>query len=565
MLKRFRKQLSFAVVCLAWAAGLDAQTITQYDAVRDRAPRAEPSLAAPGVAGSSFMDPAFGTVVRRVTDRLTRPGFPDRSYRTPSSTHQNAWSASGRYFFVVSTDGTIVPFAFDPSDGRARRLAGRADEGGSVLRFYIEPHFSYTRDGIVYGAMSGGTLRTIDQYDVSTDIYTRLLDLDTLVSGLANTFVGGIGSSAGPVERIFAFFGGSSQDRHRYLVVFDAANPASRRLLDTRASRLDGRPTARLDFFIHAAAIDRSGRFVTLYPAAADRGAPRNAAPNYVWDLQTDTFVELPSIEARSNGHDAYGYGVRVNQDCCTSTEWDAAQWQLRSLQSPLVTQDVISSVLTPRQVYLADHPTWHNARPDAAVPFITALYRFGDNPVPWRAWDDEIVAVQAGVQPGDVWRLAHHRSDVRHDVDASRISFWYTPRPNVSPDGRWVLFTSNWEKSLGTDPGGDAGTRARQDVFLLQLRGSSSTPAPAPDEGPTVITTTTLPDARLRRAYSVLLAARGVPDGATWHIASGALPTGMRLHPRTGAIGGAAREAGTFTFTVAVGSATRTLTLRVR
>jgi hypothetical protein len=555
------------LACAAWTGAAAAQAPpTRYDAVHDRAPRPEPALPAPGIGGSSFLDPAFGTVTRRLTDRLTRPGIPDRSYRTPSGTHQNAWSASGRHFFVVSTDGTIVPFAFDPSNGRASRLPGRAEEGGSVLRFYSEPHFSYTRDGVVYGAASGGSLRTIDQFDFSTDTYTRLLDLESLVPGLGSTYVGGIGSSAGPVERVFAFFGGASQDRHRYLVVFDAARPSARRLLDTRASRLDGRPTDRLDFFLHAAAIDRSGRFVTLYPAAADRGAPRNAAPNYVWDLETDRFVELPGIAARSNGHDAYGYGVRVNQDCCTSTEWDAAQWQLRALHAPLATEDVIAPVMAPRQVYLADHPTWHNARPDVAIPFISALYRYGENTVPWRAWDDEIIAVQVGTRPAEVWRLAHHRSDVRQDADPSRISFWYTPRPNVSPDGRWVLFTSNWEKSLGTDPAGDAGTRARQDVFLLRLEGTAGPAPPAPpDGGEVAITTTTLPDARLRRVYSAQLNATGVPEGATWRIAGGGLPSGLRLHPQTGAIGGAAREAGTFTFSVSVGGATQTFNLRVR
>ncbi|MGH9408667.1 MAG: hypothetical protein ACRD1V_04365, partial [Vicinamibacterales bacterium] len=50
-------------------------------------------------------------------------------------------------------------------------------------------------------------------------------------------------------------------------------------------------------------------------------------------------------------------------------------------------------------------------------------------------------------------------------------LGFWYTPRPNVAPDGRWVLFTSNWEKTLGTDPRADATERARQDVLLLKLK----------------------------------------------------------------------------------------------
>jgi hypothetical protein len=50
---------------------------------------------------------------------------------------------------------------------------------------------------------------------------------------------------------------------------------------------------------------------------------------------------------------------------------------------------------------------------------------------------------------------LAHHRSLYE------RGGFWDTPRGNVSPDGRYFIFTSNWERSLGD--------RAR-DVFLLEL-----------------------------------------------------------------------------------------------
>lgn len=81
-----------------------------------------------------------------------------------------------------------------------------------------------------------------------------------------------------------------------------------------------------------------------------------------------------------------------------------------------------------------------------------------------------------------EVWRLAHHRSDVRHDGDPLRSSFWYTPRANISGDGRWVLFTSNWEKTLGTDPGAEVGGAARQDVFLLELKpATTGDPEPEP------------------------------------------------------------------------------------
>jgi hypothetical protein len=439
-------------------AAVLAQASLTYDAVTDRGPRAEPALVRLGGAGFSFNDPVFGSRIWRVTDRLTRPNQPDRSYRTPSATHLNAWSVKSSYFYVVSTDGTIVPFAFDPSSGAAAKL--------DPLNFYTEPQFSAVDDNIIFGGASGGTLRTIDQYDFSTGRYTRLLDLDAVVKpSLKGTFIGGIVSSAGPIERILVFFGGSSQDKHRFVIVFDKNAPKSRSVLDV----------STLNFSLHHATLDRSGRYVMLYPTAPDLAPPRNAAQVYVWDTQTNTTTALPTA-AIPGGHDTFGFGVAVNKDCCNLTTWDAAQWQIRSLAAPLVSRDLIRPILAPKETYLADHSTWNNARPDRLVPFITATYRYGPEASPWRAWDDEILAVQTDVSDGgaEVFRLAHHRSDVTKDGAAGETSFWYMPRPNVSQDGGWVLFTSNWEKTLGTDPKAPAGERARQDVFLLRLKPAS-------------------------------------------------------------------------------------------
>lgn len=522
---------------------------TAIPGVTDRGPRPEPALVKPAGAGFSFNDPVFGSRLWRVTDRLTRPDALDRSYRTPSATHQNAWSADSAYFYVVSTDGTVLPFAFDPERGAAAPL--------DPLRFYIEPQFSYVDGGILFGSVSSGSLRTIDQYDVGTRAYTRLLDLDALAPGLNDTYIGGISSSAGATERILVFFGGPSQDRHHFVVVFDRHAPHNRTLLDTRA----------LDFKLHHATIDRSGRYVMLYPTNGDLAAPRQAAPVYIWDTTTGVTTPMPLIAARSGGHDVYGYGIGINKDCCTSSTWDAAQWQIRSLASPLVSRDLIAPVITPKQVYLADHGSWHNARPDRLMPFVTATYRYGANPTEWRAWDDEILAVQTDVGDGgaEVVRLAHHRSDVRHDDDAALSTFWYMPRPNISRDGRWVLFTSNWEKSLGTDSKAPAGEKARQDVFLLQARAlGADDGAPEPNPGLEIITTALL-DGKVKRGYSATLQAS---RPATWRVSAGALPPGLSL-TAAGRITGTPRTAGAWHSEIAAddpsGSATRVFLLTVR
>jgi hypothetical protein len=268
-----------------------------------------------------------------------------------------------------------------------------------------------------------------------------------------------------PHESLLTFFGGGGQDAHYYALLQPLAGGASK-LLNTVASTINGVPTSTvLNFHIHAMQIDKSGRYIFIYPSGADLGSPRFASQVYLWDTVSDAIVALtPNMHPA--GHDAAGFGVWINQDCCTSSSWDAAQWQLRSLATPLLTSDLISPILTPQEVYMADHTTWNNAQPDRLVPVISSTYRYGNNPAPWRAWDDEIIGIDT-TGAGTVWRFAHHRSNIGSDSNPLQPYFWYEPIANISPDGKWVLFTSNWEKTLGADS--SEGT-ARQDVFLVQL-----------------------------------------------------------------------------------------------
>jgi hypothetical protein len=529
-----------------------------YRAITDRNAYAKPPLPALGPAGSVINDPVFHTPIRRITDNVTRPGSIDRSYRTPSSPHQNAWSVNSSYFYVMGSGGVgPIPYAFEPSTGMARRMQPAATgDGGLVLKFYIEPQFSYVSDSIIYGSYSGtgSTRHTIDQYDFSTGLYTKLMDLDTIAGGLSGTYIGGVGSSGGPNERIETFFGGTSQDHHHYVLVFDRANPQNRQIIDTWASTINGKAAPiTLDFSLHHAMIDRSGRYVMLYATSADQAAPRNAAQEYLWDLQTGTVTEMGGA-THPYGHDAFGYGVLVNKDCCSSSSWDAAQWQFRSLAAPLAPRDLIKTMISPKETYLSDHTTWNNARADRLTPVISGLYRFGTTTVAWRPWDDEIIGIQtdapAGTDP-TVWRFAHHRTDVSYDGDPTRTAFWYQPHANVSQDGQWILFTSNWQKTLGIDVAGEAGTGARQDVFMLALQ------AAAPAIVPVAIATPAVPAGRVSVPYSLALTATGGTGAYVW--SADAMPAGLSLNASTGAISGTPSAAGTVAVHVSAADSSNT------
>ncbi len=446
---------------------------TAYAALSDRVAYPKPALPALGAAGYAFDDPTFGSRILRVTDANTRPGLVNRSFRVPSNAHLAAWNATSTAFFVISNDGTVIPYSFDPAAMTAARMQpSSSGDGGLTLAFYVEPQFSLSDPQLIFGVRSGGNMRTIQQYDFRSGAYSTIVDLDSLVSGLTNTYVGGVMTGGTTSENLLTFFGGGSQDQHYYALWQPLASPASRKLVNTLVSTINGAATATpLNFHLHATGIDRSGRYVFLFPTAVDLAAPRSAAQVYIWDTSTDAITPVTSA-MHPSGHDAAGFGIWVNQDCCTSSAWDAAQWQVRSLDAPAITSDVIAPVALPKEVFLADHTSWNNARSDAATPVISSTYRYGTNTVAWRAWDDEIIGIDMrNGGGGTVWRFAHHRSAIGSDADPTVPYFWYEPIPNVSPDGRWVLFTSNWEKTLGADA---AEHTARQDVFIVRLRPQS-------------------------------------------------------------------------------------------
>jgi hypothetical protein len=457
---------------------------TAYNALTDRLARPKPPVPALGSAGFAFTDPTFSSRMLRVTDGNTRPGSPDRSYRVPSNAHLAAWNAASTHFYVVSTDGTKIPYAFDAAALRATRLQpSSTGNGGMTLAFQGEPQFSRMDPDAMYGVAAGGNNRTIKRLALSTGQYTTLLDLDTTVAGLSG-YVGGLLTGGSSPEKLLTFYGGGQQDQHFYALWFPIGQPGARKLVNTLASTINGAPTnITLNFRLHSTAMDKSGRFVFLHPRTPDRSAPRNASPVYLWDTATDVFTAVTSGGADGSpnmlpfGHDTTGYGYWANQDCCTSTTWDAAQWQFRSLTALGATRDLINPVLTPKEVYLSDHSTWNNAQPNVLVPFISSTYRYGNNTVAWRAWDDEIIALQTNMPTGSsatVWRFGHHRSNVADEADPTRSFFWYQPIANVAPNGRWAIFTSNWEKTLGIDA---ADGHYRQDVFVIELTASSGQP----------------------------------------------------------------------------------------
>jgi len=252
-------------------------------------------------------------------------------------------------------------------------------------------------------------------------------------------------------------------------------------VLNTADSLLDGRPTRiQLGWGIHSASLDRTGRFVVI---GKGEGRPAGRTEWLVWDTQAGPEGgDVAEIDTKWSGHEVSGFGVRINQAGYyggSPAVFDQAYWVIRPLR--LDELDRVRPLIGPEQIpaphpgALDGHLSWHNARPDVLTPVIESIERDARSALAWRAWDNEIIGIRTDGKEPTVWRFAHHRS-VWTDTGGA---FYDSPRGNVSPDGRWFLFTSNWGQSLGADT--DPGHRgARRDVFLLDL---CSAHAPGPPE----------------------------------------------------------------------------------
>jgi hypothetical protein len=440
-------------------------------ACTDRSVREKPPLPALGPAGFAFHDPAFGTLMIRVTD-ATMGGS---SYRVPSNAHLAAFNADTTKFVVCGQTATRV-FAFDPAAGRVSVLTDLLpDPRVTTYRPHLEPRCDPQFPGLLTGvidvasqcepcwsrvdpnvlyAVGGSKGRTIQAITFDSDgstVTTDLLDLDTLGLALedpadpnSRTYVGGLITSDWD---LVVFFGGTGQDKHCYVGQLPIGATAFSHLWDTREQ----------GYLLHSVAAARSRQFITLYPTGAQ---PHQTV---VIDTILGTFTP---VTVSPGGHDALSYGYQVNADSGQQA-WDAAQWQLRMLAAVDNRSDLITPVLEPKVVYLSEHSTWNNAVSDRMVPVVSSTFRFNNEAAPWRPLDDEVIAI-ATEGASTVWRFCHHRSDSRDEANSAGTYFWYQPIANVSPCGRWALVTSNWEKTLGPDPA-DPG-RSRQDVFLVQL-----------------------------------------------------------------------------------------------
>jgi hypothetical protein len=433
------------------------RTSPTYEAISDTVPRAEGPAPVLGPANSVYVDPDFGTRILRVSDQYSIPGDPNVDV-IQGGGWETPFSADSSKFSIASGDGKTFFYQFDPINFTTRMIMDPNNPSQPLqLGGVFVNGFSYQNPNIVYSMSTGLTSHNIVQYDFSNNTSTVIANIDSFLPAQDQIWSG---YSASVYNDYYDF--NFAVQTNRYVVVYNKTSNAAA-LIDLVNSTFKGFNSSTFTSMggalpavnlIHGVQIDKSGRYVAIsYSDSTDS--------NIYVDLQTGTWTNDPYC------HRVTGF-ANVVANCGNQYNNDSSGFDITNLSNPAQHTFLAQDPNGPNRWNTDAHPSWNNARPNMALPFVADMRVTSPSIFPMRSWDDELIAV-ATDGSNKVWRFAH--------MHAVQTGYYYTvPFAHVSPDGRYALINSNWGGTLGTasdDQGTYNGTptdQKRVDVFLIEL-----------------------------------------------------------------------------------------------
>jgi hypothetical protein len=241
--------------------------------------------------------------------------------------------------------------------------------------------------------------------------------------------------------------------------------------------------TSTAGYDVHNARLSRDGTVVKV--------VQQNGQALYLWRPGTTNVTACSTngpgkgddVGNFCSGHTVMGYSHLINAGGPGS--------DTSLLMRPIDDLNRITQLLPPAitvPMSMDSHWSWNNVDSSDSTPVCGAFSRSsfklqGDgtqnpatNPVlaVRQAWDREIVCVSTSGPP-KVWRFAHHHATGACNASAKDGScFNAIAIGNVSQDGKFLLFASDWDWSLGSDPhtpGCPTSGRCRVDAFIVELK----------------------------------------------------------------------------------------------
>ena len=441
---------------LTLATEVTGQAVQWYPkAVTDRLIHQETPMLPPPT-NVVFADPDFGSKMVRVTDSTTNTAFPGTFLLTEGTGEANEWSSDTKKFYVIGHGGRVFGFAFDPLTMSASSLPGAKAGKGLSLPLRAEASFSFVDSDLIYGTTSRDPL-TITSYRFSTAVSTPVIDTRTcgvqppLGSGPSVVSDDDVTPSLDDA-RVSISEGGPEFGKHMFVVVYD--KNLGCRWYNTQTGQIGGQwgPSGTAStagrYLIRHAYLARSGDYVFI---------STNVGVWYLWDLAT---LNVASC-AHGSGLDCSGYGVvGFNSYVNDAGVLDDMQVVKRTLSDISQVTPLVYPLPSPGQWGQDPHFTWNNVDRNDTHPVCGTTYSYDGDMDINQPFAGEVFCIETDGLASTVWRFAHNR--------ATYISPFFNTQPlgSVSQDGKFLIFTSDWDAQLGMGTDG----LPRSDVFIVKL-----------------------------------------------------------------------------------------------
>ena len=389
-------------------------------------------------AGGKFNDPIFGTEIMRATD--------ERDDKAGASTYYSHWptfNCNNTRILVRTASGNALIKSFDPGTFRIGEgfrpdflnvpSVGRVSVNFEGAIWHpTNPDLLYCFTGYRGGGMS------LLAYNVVTRRYALVKDFSGLVGATGDDYLWEMSMSRDGDVFAWSQMRVGRKDNPLYYIVW---RKSTDRILYHS-------PTNGI---INKVRLDKSGQFLDLVFAKVQ---PDKTAGGFLTIATNHIEILMWNSSDSPPGHGDLGSGFIVgwdNWECGINRRW------LNRVHSPQTVfrfadaRGVLDWTNGFHATMLADNEDWTTVGtfddPSANLPR-TGVFK------------DEILQVALDGS-GRFRRICHTRSAIDQKTDTT--GYWAMPKPTISKDGRFVAFTSNWEKS------------GRFDVFVARI-----TPAPA-------------------------------------------------------------------------------------
>lgn len=387
----------------------------------DKGIYAEPPLPMLPQAGGTLTDPTFGTTILRVTDERDGVSCTNAYSYWPSLNCDNT-----RLFYMRDGEGTICDFdAANMQISNKRPLWIKPLPGGGQLN---------TEDAIWGGAgpdiIYGHAGMKVWGYNVKTGDYNLVVDLTGKVGGAANLQQ----MTKSLDDRAFGFN-----------ITLGDSGGWQRVGYITWRKRTDGVADlfVRITSDIDEVQLDKTGQYLVVLTGKQGAGVIETRVVNLDTRAVTDLTDDGPDF---APGHKDCGRGTVTGED----------NWRngvtFRRLDSPHQHITILNS-----------GNDWSQGRhistlaDDESMALISAYIVPSNRPAAGPFHNELFMVSTDGKE--SVRRICHHRSTL--------FQYWDSPRADISRDGRFAVFTSDW------------GSTARRDVFVVRIPPVASTPPP--------------------------------------------------------------------------------------